>query len=727
MILILFFSSAGGSPARCRFALPFNAAFALLDLGRQPGHVEMVEGDEPALRIHAGPHRVGGADQDSDLAGVDVGVEALLGAGLLEVLHEGDLARGNAELDEPRLDPAIGGEAAGLFDGERSEIGEDHLRRAGQGVRDAVGLGVSELRRLAPDAMNIVDKGVELVRRLVVMVGENEPHVDRGVASIGDDREENIVALLRLAFAGFDEDDAFREGLLIGLEGRARLGGDDLALAGPDHGQAEIVSKIRFEDDVGDHAIHRHQVWDVHEFGKARYRLIESGGLQLELGAGLAEGGGPGVELVDAALFEVIGLHESLQGEHLAERVGDRRAGGEDEGAAGVFLGLDEARFDEEVPGALRSVRIDAFEARHVGGEGELSELLRLVHDDLIDADFADGEEIVLTTLEGVELFLEALLQALDALAGVTIIAIGLLEKLGVACDLLSNEPLLETGGRRNEFEGAVGDDDGVPGGGGGPRKEALPLIFREIGFVGDEDAGVRIELEEFAAGLREAMAGHDHHGFRDESEALLLHDCGGEAEGLAGADGVSDIGRAGGYDAPDRALLMRVEFDDAARAGKLEMAAVEVARDEVVERVIVGAREAVGALGVVEHPALEGGFDLCELFLGGFGFGWIKLALFLSVFDPDVVDLRDRGIEGVAEEEAGMAARRAPLRCGGGLIDERPHVDRPGGDFDRVADGRFNADEFGGEFHHHIGRDPGRAEAGADVGGFQVLGLNPP
>ena len=122
----------------------------------------------------------------------------------------------------------------------------------------------------------------------------------------------------------------------------------------------------------------------------------------------------------------------------------------------------------------------------------------------------------------------------------------------------------LEIGGRRDELERRVGDDDGVPIRGRGAGEEALALLLGEVGLVRDEDAGVRIEREEFAAGLGEAVAGDDHHRLGDEAESLLLHQRGGDAEGLAGADGVGDVGRACGDDPPDDALLVVVEADDA-------------------------------------------------------------------------------------------------------------------------------------------------------------------
>jgi hypothetical protein len=39
-------------------ALPLDAALALLDLARQPGHVEMVHRLQPLLHVDPGTHRI---------------------------------------------------------------------------------------------------------------------------------------------------------------------------------------------------------------------------------------------------------------------------------------------------------------------------------------------------------------------------------------------------------------------------------------------------------------------------------------------------------------------------------------------------------------------------------------------------------------------------------------------------------------------------------------------
>ena len=109
-------------------------------------------------------------------------------------------------------------------------------------------------------------------------------------------------------------------------------------------------------------------------------------------------------------------IHQPLHREHLAERVGDRRAGRQYQSPTRI-LRVDEAGFDEQVPGPLRSVRIDTLQRRHVGREGEFSELLRLVDDDLVDADLGNRQQIVLAGRERLQPLLVTVLHALNELA----------------------------------------------------------------------------------------------------------------------------------------------------------------------------------------------------------------------------------------------------------------------------------------------------------------------
>ena len=122
-------------------ALPLDAALALLDLARQPRHIEMVQRLQPLLHVDAGAHRLRRADQHPDAPGPEVGEQPLLVRRFLVVLHEGDLAGGNAAGDQLLPDPAIGREAARRLDVDRAEVGEDHLPAPG------IGYGVPSGRR----------------------------------------------------------------------------------------------------------------------------------------------------------------------------------------------------------------------------------------------------------------------------------------------------------------------------------------------------------------------------------------------------------------------------------------------------------------------------------------------------------------------------------------------------------------------------------------------------
>ena len=316
----------------------------------------------------------------------------------------------------------------------------------------------------------------------------------------------------------------------------------------------------------------------------------------------------------------------------------------------------------------------------------------------MVDADLLQGHHVVAAGLQRRQLLGEFLLHRLEPLAGDPVAVIGGERERLERGDLLRDHRPLEAGGHRDEAEGGVGDDDRVPVRRRGAGEEAGALRLDEVGFVGDQDAGGRVELQELARDLGEAMAGHHQHGLADQAEPLLLHDRAGDGIGLPGADGVRDVGRAGGDDAPDHPLLVVVEADDAAGAGQGEMAAVEAARHQVVEAVVVEAGEPVGAVGIGPDPGGEGVPDLRQLLLGGLGCFAVEHALFHAILDDGVEDLRCGVVQRIVQQEAGVAPRGAPFRRAGRGGGERRGVHRPGGDRDGVADPGGGAHRLGGE-----------------------------
>ncbi len=73
-------------------------------------------------------------------------------------------------------------------------------------------------------------------------------------------------------------------------------------------------------------------------------------------------------------------------------------------------------------------------------------------------------------------------------------------------------------------FEAAEGDDDGVVVAGGNARHGPLAVARGELVFAGDEEIGVRIELEEFGGPLVYQVIGDDEHGFLSEAEPFEFH-----------------------------------------------------------------------------------------------------------------------------------------------------------------------------------------------------------
>ncbi len=195
---------------------------------------------------------------------------------------------------------------------------------------------------------------------------------------------------------------------------------------------------------------------------------------------------------MQSALQECLVAEIALHGEHLAERIGDRSTRSQYKRPTWI-LRLNKAGFDEQIPGALRTVGIDALQSRHVRRKGEFSKLLRFIDDDLVDADLGDGEEIVLAGGECFKPFLQALLQAFQPLARDAVVAFDLHEQGFVEFQLVMDHLLLECRGHGNETESRMPDDDGVPGRRCRPRQEAMAFVLCKIGFVSDKNASGRV------------------------------------------------------------------------------------------------------------------------------------------------------------------------------------------------------------------------------------------
>ena len=270
-----------------------------------------------------------------------------------------------------------------------------------------------------------------------------------------------------------------------------------------------------------------------------------------------------------------------------------------------------------------------------------------------------------------------------------------------------------------------MGDENCVPGRRRRPREKPLSLAFGKIRFVGDENAGIRIKGEEFPRRLGEAMAGNHNHRFGDQPQAALFHDGRSHCHRLARADSVRKIGRACGDDTPDAAFLVGIEREGAGRPGQVQMVAVEGARRDIVEAVVVDPCETVGAVGVRPDPGLERRLNLLQLLPRRFGVDDVEHAPLARLVLDRVEDLRDPAVERVSEQFAGMATICAPFRGARRRPAELPRLHGPRREFRHVEDTDFGVHGLAHEGDDVGRRYPGAAEPSGDVGRAKICGLH--
>ncbi|MNV40730.1 hypothetical protein D3C71_1323450 [compost metagenome] len=139
-------------------------------------------------------------------------------------------------------------------------------------------------------------------------------------------------------------------------------------------------------------------------------------------------------------------------------------------------------------------------------------------------------------------------------------------------------------------------------------------------------------------------------------------------------------------------------------------MGAVEFARRDIVEAVIVIAGQPVGAIRVGPNPVLEGLFDPLQLVTGGFGIDDVQHPPFAIGILEHIEDLRDPAVQGVGEQVAGMAAAGAPFGFAGGAVTQLSGLHRPGTEFRHMVDADIGLHLLLHEGDDIFSRDPWRA-----------------
>ena len=204
-----------------------------------------------------------------------------------------------------------------------------------------------------------------------------------------------------------------------------------------------------------------------------------------------AEGGRPGVEMLQATALEPLGVEESLHRVHFHHGVGDRRPGGERHAVAGMLL-AEVTRLHVDVEGPLGAAGLNAGDAVHLGRRLQVLEIMRLVDEDVIDAQFVEHQAVVLLVL-GQQVF-EAffpggllLLDGLDEIAVGSLCARMFAEQFVVFGDLLQEKLLLVIPRHADPLETAVGDDDAVPLAAGDFGGKLLAAVARQFFLGGDQ------------------------------------------------------------------------------------------------------------------------------------------------------------------------------------------------------------------------------------------------
>ena len=410
-------------------ALAEDAAVALLDLGRLPRGVEVMQGDQAFLDVGAGAHLLGAADQHAHRTLPTFSKRACFlasdSASPMAAICSRGMPCGDQLLDDllvGRVTPC------GRID---AHVGEDHLRAACR-------CGP------VPDGGDVFDQPVDLRFREVGCRGRQHPCVGGELASVGGDVQGVIyprVHLLRpQPLVAFDQ---------FLLEGVLLLG----HRAGDDDGLAALQARTRQVEHLGrlhvgegpEHLLEFRQVGEAGEAAsRPQARAVRGDFHGVD---DFAEGGRPGVEMLQPPAPQSLGVEESLHRVHLDHRVGNRRAGGERHAMAGMLL-VEVTGFHVHVEGPLAAAGLDAGDALHLGRRLQVLEIMGLVDEDVIDAEFVEHQPVILLVLgeQVLQPFASGgllLLDGLDEVAVGTLVARVFAEQLVVFGDLLQEELLL--------------------------------------------------------------------------------------------------------------------------------------------------------------------------------------------------------------------------------------------------------------------------------------------
>ena len=637
-------------------ALAHDAPQSLLEVGRSPRAVEVVDRGEARLNVRSGAERRGRAQQDADVAAADLLVQGLLLLRLaLGVGHAGDLGLGDAGLDEAAahvvLDvPAPGGGRGGVYEHE---------------LRAALGLGAPADVEDVPHACVDLAAGKRL--HVGVFLEVEQLRVERDLPAVAGNLEHVVHA--RVA-AGVDLLAALHQRLDLGeLFGRRR----DRNRVALELGEVEV--EVVGGHDVAAAVERAHELGEVLEPREASLDIQAAAlGLGLQGLGDLAEGLGPRAEVRDPLAGQQVRREVALHVVELGHRVRDGRARGEhDVVAAPVAAEVFALHQKVLALGGVAGLHARHRAARH----REVLEVVGLVDEYRVAADLL--ERRALERLGGVfllkrfELALELVAHALDLLDREVLLVGAVLEfhQPGFLelVDARRERGLLRRIGHLKFLETAEADDDGIPVARGGLSPEASHRVgVLRRGVREDEQLRVWVELEVVGGPLLGEVVRHDDHRLAGAPQALELVHGGDAGEGLAGADRVRDQRALAVLDdARHGVALVLPELDVGRHARQREVVAAVGARGDAVELPVVDLGEHGRAVLVLPDPLAEGLLQLAALRVGRgrgdrVGDLLLGLARYGVVVGIVLLDLDEAAVERRGENHEAVVGAHAPL-----------------------------------------------------------------
>ena len=753
-----------------RVALPDDASVALGKIGRTPRRVQMVRGHQTLLDVGSRAHFCRRAYKNAHTAILHVVKKFALLQVTLRVVDEGNLIRRNPFCHEFCFEIVIDGKfgrfgkrvvhtgihdvvlirPAVHFPHQRTVYVEDGLKRRlgfllffsgfcgrcfslGRGEIAEDKLCAFHIRRFLPQFEDPFGGGIDLGAFKVCRRRINHSEIQTRLAGIVRDLER--VVYPRIARQVFHTPyDIFH---ILGLIRRALH--HDVSWRAAHKGRRQalfpvfpgLFFQIRRCHHIGERPVHGQQFRHVLETGKSAFQLVvHPRGIQFPAARHLSERRGPGVEMLQLLAGQFLALQVALECVDFRNGVADGRTG-EEENAAPPVPFLEIAALDIQIRRLGRSRQIAKPGDVHRRLEGEIFELLRFVDEKGVHAQVGKIDGVVFFAAPLHELVV-LLFQAFPLLFKLLDRRAGSLRLLQLLCgvegglNLCLKDFLLHFTGAIDLAKGRVGDDDGIPVACGHAAEQRLPLVFREIVLVGDEQIGVGVEFEEFVAPLIYQMIRHNDHRLGHKAHALGFHDCRNARHRLPSAHHMVKKARAFLYGSPNHIFLMRAQPNIGIGVGKLYMTAVVGRRHMRVKAFVVEPRQADAPFIVLPDPLLERPLDFIRLLHGG------SRQIAVNSFDRPAGIIALPGVlfhldGGVPEQRLNQAIRRvfrdAPrAHVARVVVDVQPHI--PPAEFRQIGNAVMPVpavDHLLKKGGHVLFGNPCRAELDADVNGLDI------